>query len=225
MLGDAVIGEGEQLSGQLGEPAAGGARLGIGALELHVAARPALAPRLAGGAVDIEALVQWAIAQTGYLPWRNPSAEDLAMDHGWDCVPKSARALYQQSGGIALKCKGGIAVEAVIVVQAIKALPAAMAAQVIPHAREASRPNALIGIEPRRVGKKVYGRKRNGKRRGRPATVMSWAPCSPEAICDARSAYSLWHAGLSRLAKVLMGQLTHWEINGFAAPAAPWETA
>lgn len=181
----------------------------------------------ADGARDIEVLVQWAISFTGNLPWRNPTDNDLAIDHGWTCVPKATRGLYQQSGGVLLKASGGISGDAALIVAAIKALPAAMAAQVITHAREQTRPNPLVGITPIRIEKTVAWRKakkKPGRKKGhRPVKITVWYPCGPEAICAARADYALWHEGLSLLVTSLTGRLEHCRLSGFAAPARPWE--
>lgn len=182
---------------------------------------------VADGARDIEAAVQWAISFTGNLPWRNPTDDDLALDHGWTCVPKATRGLYRQSGGLLLKASGGISGDAAIIVAEIKALPARMAALVIDHAREQSRPNPLVGVIPERIERTVSWRKakrKRGRKAGhRPVKQLVWFPCSPEAICAAREDYTLWHEGLNRLVATLSGKLTYCRISGFFASSRPWE--
>lgn len=172
--------------------------------------------------IDIEELLRWAIGQTGYLPWCNPSDDDLALDHGWDCVPKGTRALYQPSRGIALR--RGIDPDAAFVVEAVKALDGEVAAQIIACARQGIRPNCLEGVEPRRVAKHVYAKKR-GKKKHRRSIIMVWEPCDPETICLARAAYVRWHRAVASMIAALRGQLMHWRITGFSAPPVPWEQA
>lgn len=172
-------------------------------------------------------LAQWAIGFTGNLPWRNPSDNDLALDHGWNCIPKGTRGLYRQSGGVLLKASGGISGDAATVVAGIRGLPARMASLVIAHAREQSRPNPLVGIVPGRVEKTVSWRKakkKPGRKKGhRPVKELVWFPCSPEAICAARQDYVSWHNGLTHLSASLDGKLTYCRVRGFAAPERPWE--
>lgn len=179
---------------------------------------------------DIEQLVQWALAETGYLPWRNPTDEDLAMDHGLDVIPKGTRALYRPSGGIALKVRGGMPFDANRVIEAIKSLDAATASQIIACGKEKIRPNCLAGVEPRQVLKTIGWRKAAKRRKGRktnrkPVQVWVWEPVEPQAICAARAAYTRWHDGMTALVGMLKDQLTHWRITGFGAPRGPWKQA
>ncbi len=172
-------------------------------------------------AIDIEELVQWAMSQTGYLPWRGVSERELAFDHGYTVIPKGCGLDYR--GGHTL-LRRAISDDAAIVVEAIKSLEPRVAAMVIACGRECIRPNWLPGIEPRQVAKRVYGARKR-KRRGRPAVVMTWVPCDPSVIRAARSAYEQWHAALLILVSQLDGALAGLAIKGLEAPARPWEVA
>lgn len=169
--------------------------------------------------IDIEDLVQWAMSQTGYLPWRGVSDRELAFDHGYTVIPKGCGLDYR--GGQALLRRAASA-DATAVIEAIKTLDGEVAAMVIACGRQRIRPNWLDGVEPRLVARTMYGRRRK-KRRGRPVAISVWVPCEPGVIRAARAAYSQWHGGLVRLAAMLAGALSEFTINGLGAPAQPWE--
>lgn len=172
---------------------------------------------------DIETILQWAMAQGRYTSWRLPDARELAMDHGWTCIPKGVSRAYH-GGGIVLTRP--VLADAGRVFDAVMALPDADTIKmVIACARAGVRPDCLLGIEPRQVEEVVYGVRKVGRRnrrRGRKTTIMVWKP-SPEAICAARAAYTRWHGAIDRLIGTLRSELTHWRITGFSAPAAPWD--
>lgn len=180
------------------------------------------------GAIDIEALVQWAMGETSarHLPWRNPSARALAMDHGWTCIPKGVSREYH---GADILLPIPTDPDAIAVVAAIEALDdPALAAQIIACGRANLRPECYLGVEPRRVEKVISWRKAAKKKKGkktnrRPVRIVVWEPCEPAAICAARDAYSRWHAGLTVLMRLVSGKLNRWQTTGFRAPARPWE--
>lgn len=163
---------------------------------------PGYADRLRAG-VDLEEAVQWAAGRPRYLPWRNPTHADLALDHDWDARCKGADALYQPSRGIALRATGDLSAEALTIIAAINALPDRVGSIIKECARGKTRPDCMLGIEPRQVAKKISWRKatrrdRNRRRNRKPVLVQVWEPCSPEAICAARAAYTRWHDAMTR---------------------------
>lgn len=179
--------------------------------------------------VDIEILVQWAIARSGRLPWDNARDTQLMFDQGLTARP---RRRPPSSWIIAEACAGvsyqGRPVRAVMrpgpdadrVIAAIRALPPAAAATVISCARGKIRPDCMVGVVARRVPVE-----RHNRRTHRKGLRMVWQPCAPEAICLARATYERWHAALTSLSLTLKGGLDAWQVNGFAAPARPWDEA
>lgn len=168
--------------------------------------------------IDIEALVQWTMARTGYLPWRGVSERELMFDYGYTAIPEGA------PGGFRSGCERLRQVvddDAATVIAAIEALGWPASRLVVANGKAGIQPNWLEGIEPRLVPVK----KRCGKKHRKVVVGHRWEPCHPQAICAARDAYRDWHSGLRRLAAVLGDSLIAWRINGFAAPEAPWEPA
>lgn len=184
--------------------------------------------------VDIEVLVQWAIARSGRLPWDNARDTQLMFDQGLTARPRrrppSSWVIAEACAGVSHQGRPLRAVmrpgpDAERVIAAIRHLPPAAAATVISCARGKIRPDCMVGVEAKRVAVVMSWRK--GKRRGghRPIVKMQWDPCAPEAICLARATYERWHAALTSLSLTLEGGLDAWQINGFAAPARPWDEA
>lgn len=180
--------------------------------------------------IDIEALLQWAIARSGRLPWRLDDERELSMNKGltarlrrrpkvgWETASVCA-GLTIRSGRLLAPGKLVPGPDADIVLEAIQRLPdPAVAATVIYCARSRIRPNWMPGVDPKQVQVLVRCKKKH--RRVRAQTI--WEPCSPAAVRAAREGYAQWHAALSTLARELDGHLSGWEISGFAAPAEPW---
>lgn len=183
---------------------------------------------------DIELLLQWAVARSGRLPWLRDGWLALTLN------PYSARPRRRPiaSWTLAMACAGQrLAVgsgrpaemvpssDAERVLVAIAGLGDPRLSEIVRVcARGRIRPDWKEGIVPQRVERAVYGRRTNGKRRGRRALVRVWLPCSPDEIRAARETYGQWHAALTALCKRLDGSMDAWQINGFAAPGAPWTT-
>ena len=181
--------------------------------------------------IDIEVLVQLAIERSGNLPWSRVRDRELAFDKGLTVKPRK-RAIVswleaEAMAGISFEGKAPPArmhpgPDLELVINAIKRLEPRMASAVIACGRAKIRPNCMLGVVPKRVARTTYGYKRNGKRRGRPVITMVW-DVDPKAICLARELYSAWHAALTRIMHELRDRLSNYSINGFLAPASPWE--
>lgn len=177
--------------------------------------------------VDIEVLVQWAVARSGRLPWDRTRDRELMFDQGLTAKP---RHRLPASWVLAEACAGlrhnGRALPALMrpgpdaerVIEAVKRLDPATAATILCCARSKIRPDCMVGVEPRRVPRRVRSKKRH-----KAVTRMFWYPCDPAAICAARAIYARWHAGMMALLAALRGRLEAWNINGFGAAAQPWE--
>lgn len=170
--------------------------------------------------IDIEALIQWALQQTGYLPWRGVSDDALAYDHGWTAVPRRQSRQYV---GSEILLRRAVDNDAALVLGAVRALAPATAATVLRCAREGDRPGCFIGFEAHKVPKTVYRRKRGGGKRHRPSVVMVWdMGIEPETVRLARTVYENWRAALARVAASIRGDLAFYEVAGPAAPPHPW---
>jgi hypothetical protein len=192
---------------------------------------PGNGPQTVRGAsrpLDVELVVQWAIARSGRLPWDRARDRELAFDQGLSARPRrrppTSWALASACAGIRLEGRPTPAImqpgpDAELVIEAIKALEGGAAEIVIACARGRCRPDWFEGVEPRQVERpRKHQRGANCGHHG-----STWSPCSPAQIRAARDRYRCWHAALGRLASVLAGRLEAWEINGPAAPAEPWE--
>lgn len=179
--------------------------------------------------VDIEALLQWAIARSGRLPWDRTRDQELAFDRGHTAQlrrrPPASWVLAEACAGVRVAGRPLPVMmqpgpDAELVLLAVRRLgDPAVAGVVIACARAKIRPDCMLGVEPRRVERPLSWRK---ARRGQPRVRMVWEPCDPAAIRAAREVYRRWHAALGRLADELRGALDEWQINGLAAPAEPW---
>lgn len=209
--------EGVKLFGMEGSPANSPATI-------RAAARP---PQ----PIDIEALLQWAVARSGRLPWDLARNRELAFDGGVTAQlrrkPRMGWSLAEACAGLRL---GGSPMPAMMkpgrdaerVVLAVRRLDPADAATVIACARAKIRPDWMPGVAPRLVERPRSHRKcKPGQKRSR----MVWEPCDPGAVRAARGIYTRWHAAVRTLADTLRGVLDQWEINGFAASAEPWSEA
>lgn len=177
--------------------------------------------------VDIEFVVQWAVARSGRLPWDNARDAELMFDQGltarlrrrppadWLTATLTAGLRRERRPLPAIMRPSG---DAELVIAAIKRLPPAAAQTVLVCARAKIRPDCMLGVEPVRVPRQV-----RSKRRHKLVTRMAWEPCDPSSIRAAREGYQAWHAAMRCLAEQLRGALEAWQINGFGAPARPWE--
>lgn len=180
--------------------------------------------------IDVEHLLHWAFAQTGLLPFRNPSERGLAYNHGWTAIPRGANQQFQ---GSEIALQRALDEDAAAVLAAVQRLPAEIRNVVRACAMSGIRPNWMEGIEPklveRRVSHRKVRKKKKGKRgkkvTGRSHVERVWEPCSPETILIVREIYAAWHAALSEIATKLGPDLKNHEISGLAAPATPWDTA
>lgn len=169
--------------------------------------------------IDIEVLLQWAIGQSGHLPWRGVSPRELMFDYGYTVIPRGCERGWH-GGGTLLRLS--IDDDASRVIEAIKRLEPRVAGIVIACARSQIRPDWMQGVEPKRVPRKIYQRvSRRGRRRHRSTTVMVWN-IDPAQIAAARSIYERWHAALTRLAVMLDGSLDRWVAKLPQAHPQPW---
>lgn len=182
--------------------------------------------------VDIELIVQWALEPRGRLPFDRADDKELAFDRGVTVKPRKkprgSWALAEACAGLRLGSGRPLHAyptaprpDAERIIDAIRQLPPAAAATVIACGRGRIRPDWMEGVEPRQVVKKRSHRK---CRNGQPRTRLVWEPCTPDEIRAAHAIYSRWHAALLLLADRLRGTLERFEINGFGAPAEPWES-
>lgn len=195
-------------------------------------------------AIDIETLLQQVVAEDQGLSWRRDGERELAFDRGLTVKPRKRPHVgwieAAASAGATLKIPPGRGAvmartqgdpDVAAVNAALDRLDAWTRSIITANARAKRRPDWMEGVEPKLVEKKTWSRKarRKGKRRGRrkdqPVIVQRWEPCDPRAICATREIYSRWHAGVTRMMGMLEGELWRYKINGFAAPATPWETA
>lgn len=176
-------------------------------------------------AIDIEALLQWALEHSVAPRLGVPSRRELEFNRGYTAIPKGFHGVFA-GGGVAVE--GGRAagdIDAERVLAAVDRLDPWSRSIVLVNARARRRPDWMEGVEPRLVARARYRAKKRGKKRHRASPVMVWEPCTPQAICATREIYGRWHDALQRLAAALHGRLIAWEINGFAVPTAPWEAA
>jgi len=173
--------------------------------------------------IDIEALVQWAIAHSVAPRLTVASPRELMFNHGYTAVPKGFHGVF--AGAMARVEGGRLAtdIDAERVLAAIDRLDPFTRSIVLVNAKTGRRPDWMEGVEPKRIAKRVY-QKRRGKKRHRPSTVIVW-DVEPAAICAARELYGRWHSALTGLARTLSDQLIAWQVNGLNAPAAPWDRA
>lgn len=177
-------------------------------------------------AIDIEHLLQWAVEQSVAPRLTVASRDALSFNYGFTVVPKGFHGVH--TGGIARVEGGRYAgdIDAERVLAAIDRLDPWSRSVVLRCAKGCRRPDWFEGVEPQLVPRISYRRKKNGKKKHRKSPVMVWKDgISPQVICATRDIYRQWHIVLSRLAAALEGKLLAYEIKGFAAPAAPWETA
>lgn len=178
--------------------------------------------------VDIEMLLQWALARTGRLPWCGVQERELAFDRGCTARPRRREqagwALAEACAGLRLGNGRPLPAmmepgpDALRVLAAVRRLDdPQIAGVVVACARARIRPDWMPGVEPAQVRRWVRCRKRH-----RAVVRLVWEPCDPAAIRAARELYAGWQRALLRLAAELDGQLDGWRINGLAAPAAPW---
>ncbi len=169
--------------------------------------------------VDIEMLVQWALEQTGYLPWRAVTERELQYDHGYTAIPHGVSKEYKGRGAVLRTALNG---DANAVLDAIKGLPPRSAVLVIRYGRDQKRPPDFTGIEPRRVWHQMPKKKgkRKGAHRKRPR-YQGW-DIHPDTIAAARAEYALWHEALTALMEKLTPVLIGHRITGFSARPNPW---
>lgn len=178
--------------------------------------------------IDIEALLQWAVARSGRLPWVRDDYRSLTLNPysaqprrrpvtSWTlAIACAGQRLFVGAGTPATMIPGA---DAERVLQAIAGLgDPALCETVRVCARARIRPDWMEGIEPRRVAKRIRCRRQH-----RLVTKWVWEPHSPEQIRAARDAYARWHRALLTLSEKLRDDLNDWHINGLAAPAAPWD--
>lgn len=178
--------------------------------------------------LDVEFVLQWAIARSGRLPWDRTRDRELAFDGGLTARPRRRPpanwTLAAACAGIRVEGRATPAMmrpgdDAELVIAAIRQQAGGEAEIVIACARAKRRPDWFEGVLPQQVERPLSWRR---ARPGQKRVTLAWQPCSPAEIRAARERYCRWHAALVRLAHSLSGRLEAWEINGPAAPAEPW---
>jgi hypothetical protein len=177
--------------------------------------------------VDIEELLQWALARTGRLPWRRDNWRELTLNPytaqlrrrppgNWSLAVACAGTSFSLgTGAPAMRIPGS---DAELVMLAIAGLGDPVLCEIVRGcARSRIRPDWRPGIVPRRVA-----RMERSRRSHRRVQRLYWVPCSPDEVRAARDAYSRWHAALLRLSRALNGRLSEWQIIGLGAPGEPW---
>lgn len=191
-------------------------------------------------ALDIELILQWAMTQTGHLPWSRDRDTELMFDKGLTAKPRKRPPV---NWTIAMACAGlklgterplpatmTPSGDAEIIIDAVKRLSPRQASLILACARAHIRPDFTVQAEidkqryaePVERSKKCWQKKRTCKR-PKKAYLKRWHDPTPEAICAARSAYLLWWYGVWIVLAALQGRLSRFRINGFAAPERPWE--
>lgn len=168
--------------------------------------------------IDIEHLLQWAEAQSIAPRLRVPSARELTLNP-YDVHVRGASNVFFGAGMMVEGGRYTADIDAERVMAAVERLDPFSLSIVRVNAKSCRRPDWMEGVEPRLVP--VFRRSKKRHRKG--LAGQRWEPCSPQAICATRDIYGRWHVALRRLAVALDGKLISFEINGFAAPAVPWE--
>jgi hypothetical protein len=186
------------------------------------------APRLP---IDIERLVQWAVARSGKLPWDRTRDRELAFDRGLTARhrrrPRTIWLLAEATAGLSFgrgrsaPARMTPSPDAEQVFAAIKRLDPAVVASVIACARSKIRPDWMPGVEPKLVPREVSRKHKRGHRRKLQVRLV-WEPCDPAVVRAVRDQYGRWHKALSTLLSALRGALDGWELTGFEAPSEPW---
>lgn len=178
--------------------------------------------------IDVEVLISWAFSQTSALPWRNPTDRSIAWNRGWTAVPKG----YPRTlGGGETAIRRAQEHDAELVLNAVRRLPDQKVREVVQAcAMKGRRPNWLEGVEPVMIEKKVSWRRLRRRKKGKRPSGRShfekvWDPVTPETILIVREMYAAWHAALIDIGRSVGPLLEKHEINGLAAPSAPWEKA
>ena len=133
--------------------------------------------------IDAEALIGWALSQSGRLPWQNASRLALDINDGLTARPRrrqmATRIEFEAQAGMRTPRTGLVTPprrpsrDALRVISAIMALGAATASLVVACGRSGIRPNWLPGVEPRQVPiVKRNGRRHKKRGIGRPS---SWS--------------------------------------------------
>lgn len=179
--------------------------------------------------VDVEWLLQWAVGQTGNLPWSRDRDCELAFDRGLTVKPRKREhgswAIAEACAGLRfggtrpLPARMHPTGDAEKILAEIMKLDGRTASTIIACARSKIRPDWMPGVEAKMT---VVGSRRCKKRHKR-IPVMDWRPCRPEAIRAAREVYTRWHAALIAMMGNLDGRLSGFRINGLSAPANPWQ--
>lgn len=167
--------------------------------------------------IDIEALVQWAMAREIMPRLRVPSARELSLNP-YTVLPKGF-VNELNTGGVDVE--GGRPaddIDAERVLRAIDRLDPFTGSMVRNNGRGRCRPDWFDGVEPKQVTK--WKRSKKGHRK---VPTREWKPVHPKAIRAARDLYLTWHGGLRHLVTLLDGELLRFRINGLSAPMMPWE--
>jgi hypothetical protein len=163
--------------------------------------------------VDIEVLLQWAVAQTVPLPWRGVSPRELMFDHGWTVIPRGVSKAYPSAG---IRLSASVVPDAQAVLDAVQTLDPPVADMLIACAKAERRPQWFA--EPRRVP--IV--KRHKKRHRQKISGYRIVPPDPACARAAEHAYSRWWDALADLAVILEPILAHWHATGPAASPEPW---
>ncbi|HEX5321478.1 MAG TPA: hypothetical protein VFW46_20135 [Stellaceae bacterium] len=167
--------------------------------------------------IDIEELLQWAVAQTVEPRLRVPSPRELTLNP-YEARPKGVSNRYRGAG---VPVDGGrfvADIDAGRVMAAVDRLDPWTRSIVMANAKACRRPDWMEGVEPRMVPV----RKRCRRRHRSVVKSHRWEPCSPEAVRATRDIYSRWHQALTRIAQGCENGLLGFQLCGFSAPAFPW---
>lgn len=110
-------------------------------------------------------------------------------------------------------------------VQEMAAHDAGLAALVVRCASTRTRPDCYLGIEPRCVPVMERGRPlvEMCRTARRPSfCLITWEPCSPREVDEARAAYSAWLAAVRWVGEEISAALETIAVRPPEAPEAPW---
>ena len=185
--------------------------------------------------IDIERLLQWAFApgRQGGMTWREDP--ELSLNRGLTVIPRRPRrvtwAMAAACAGISARTprlRVGAAIadpDAAIVAEAVHRLPSGLGAVVRHYARSRTRPVWIDQVEVLVPDWKAPGEPRIGYvgKRNRTGPFCRLRIVVVEQVTPKSQArYTAWHGAVASLIGILAGSLSRWEIQGFAAPAAPW---
>lgn len=167
--------------------------------------------------IDIEDLLQWALAHSAAPKLRVPSKRELTINP-YDVHIRGCDNRFHSAGVLVEGGRRSEDIDADRVLLALDRLDPFTRAIVQANARAQRRPDWMEDVEPKLVA--IHKRSRKRHRR---EPRQRWEPCSPAEVRACRELYGRWHAGLRHLAALLDDRLMTYAVNGLAAPEAPWQ--